>query len=152
MTFILDTLESKLGLTPEERAIIDPALPTIATWLHLLNAYWDTLQALFHHLAKAEPVLIRLIASAKIVGPIAEHLLSGGGGMLEGLSAMEPVQDIEAVIKANSYLTTSFTRDYTKIMPLVDKISADWPKVQDAVGIIIVKMSHHNLSLSALMK
>lgn len=140
---ILEMVEGFLKLTPEEKPVVEAAMPIVARWITLLNGDFDTLLAAYHLLVKAQPVVVRLFTDLKLLAPVAAAVLENSAGFMESMGAMQPAHDVQETINANPYLVNSFKSYGSKLGPLINEIKADWPKVAPAWAIIAPKLGIH---------
>ena len=131
-----------LSLSPTEKATFAAAQPTLAKWVTLLNAQWDTLQDLLNWLFRSQPVVNRLLTDGKVLGPIVQDVLTDVDNIMEAPPAMNMVNDIKAVIAANPVLIKALTADYAKLQPLVAQVQGDLqkPEIQAALALLQTKM------------
>lgn len=142
MSFILDTLESMLKLSPDEKATVAAAQPTLAKWATMLNAQWDTIQDLLNWLFRSQPVVNRLVGDGKVLGPIVQDVLTDVDNIMEAPTAMSMVDDIKKVIAANPVLIAALNKDYSKLLPLITQIQGDVqkPEIKAALTLLQTKM------------
>jgi hypothetical protein len=154
MSFILNSLEGLLNLTPAEQATVEAAEPTLAKWATMLNAQWGTIEDLLHWLFRSQAVVNRLVADGKTLGPIVQDVLTGNDNLFEAGSAMGAVNDVKAVLNANPTLLNALHVDYNKLAPLIAQIEADMQKkeMQDAVALLQVKMSAQGVKAHHLLE
>lgn len=143
MSFMLDTLENILSLSPEEKATVQAALPTLAKWVTMLNAQWETIQDLMNWTFRSQPVMNRLIADGKVLGPIVQDVLTGSDNIMEAGTAMSMVNDVKSVVNANPVLIAALTKDYNKLAPLIMQIQGDLqkPEIRDAMVLLQARMN-----------
>ena len=154
MSFILDTLENMLSLSPTEKATFAAAQPTLAKWVTLLNAQWDTLQDLLNWLFRSQPVVNRLLTDGKVLGPIVQDVLTDTDNIMEAPTAMNMVNDVKAVINANPVLLAALNKDWAKLQPLVAQVQGDLqkPEIQAALALLQTKMGAQGVKMHQVLE
>jgi hypothetical protein len=135
MSMFLGLAESALGLTPEEKAVVEPALPLFKELLDALNPDWDALQTGLNLLVKGKPVFDRFIADLRVLGPAASMLL--GEGMPDIFTASSTAKDMVTTFDLNKAWFSQLQTDGERFMPLVAKAQDLWPKIAPAVGVLV---------------
>jgi hypothetical protein len=136
MGLLLSMLEGQLGLTDEEKAVIEPTLPWAADILAQLNAVLPDLIG-FNQLyaGRAQPLVTRLLADAQVLLPNAAALLSDQ--FIDIGATTGAAQDAQAAVgQTYPTVTSQVTAYVNKLLPVIKKVMAEWPKIAPAVAVL----------------
>ena len=141
--FMLNMLEDMLNLTAEEKAAIEPALPHLKTVVDAVNAHQDSLEKLVPYVVRGAPVFTRILQDWRTLGPAASGLL--GDAMIDVGGAVGAAKDIQATVQANQAYVNQGTALYNSLVPVINTVQAEWPKLEPAVKIITNAMGRKKM-------
>lgn len=140
---IIDYLESLLQLTADEKATLEACFPAIDLDANDLLSAWPDITQLNNWLVVNAPLTVPVLADGGTLMAGAAALLSENGSPdLVGMASA--VADINKHLKANPAAVASIQSIYGKLLPVIEKVIADWPKIQLAVQIIVAGIGRMN--------
>jgi hypothetical protein len=149
MSFLIDTLYGMLGLTDAEKATVNQSLPAIQNALDLVDAHLDDVKAMQQLLVTNKKPIAQLLADWAVIGPNLSASCVDGNVDLFG--TMGAYNDAKAVIAANPKNVAAVTAMYNKLLPVINGVIADWPKIKPAVTVIMGAAHRGNVSLGDVM-
>jgi hypothetical protein len=144
MSFLIDTLYGILGLTDAEKAEVNLTLPYVKNALDLVDAHLDDVKAIQQLLITNKKPIAQLLADWAVVGPNLSSATVDGPVDLFG--TMGAYNDVKAVIAANPKNVAAITALYNKLLPVINGLIADWPKIKPAVTVIMGAAHRGNVS------
>lgn len=147
MGLLLDTLESLLGLTAEEKAQIAPALPNLKKAVDIVDAHIDDLWALDQRFVKDQATIKAVFDEVRKLGPNLSLLL--GDGWVDISASISSVESIQGTVKA--YNATEVKALCTRLIPAIDQLVELWPKIIPALRILIAAAQRRGLTLSSAL-
>jgi hypothetical protein len=135
VSFIIDTLYGKLGLTTDQQAVVNAALPSIKDALDVVDAHLDDINTIEQLLVVNQVPIKQLLADWAVVGPnISSSIVDGPVDLFGILGAYN---DAKSTIAANPKNVQAITALFSKLMPVCYQLMADWPKIKPAVQVIV---------------
>lgn len=151
MSILINSLYGMLGLTADEQATVNSALPVIKDLLDAIDANLSVVTQIEQLQTKNQPLIKTFVADWAIIGPNVSAAISDGSVDLFG--TINAYNDLKSKIAAAPQVTTSSVAIYNQLLPIINKAIADWPKIEPAVKAIMGGAQRSNISVeTALMQ
>lgn len=149
MSILIDSLYSMLGLTADEQAVVNSALPAIKDLLDAVDANLSVINQVEQLQIKNQPLIKQLVADWAIIGPNFSAATVDGSVDLFG--TLNAFTDIKSKIAANPQFVASATAIYNQLLPVINKAIADWPKIALAVQVIMNGSKASNMPIETAL-
>jgi hypothetical protein len=145
--FLLDTLENLLGLTPDEKQRIAPALPALKQAVDIVDAHLDDLWGLDQHIVIDQPTIKAIFDEVRKLGPNLSLLL--GDGWVDISASISSVESIQGTVKA--YNATELSALVKRLIQAIDQLEVLWPQVYPALAILIAAAQRRGLTVQSVI-
>jgi hypothetical protein len=149
MSLMIDILEGMLDLTDEEKAQIAPCLPAAQDAVDALNAAWPDVDTLNTMITTTQTLRNQAMGDLDKLMPDLAALLDDG--MVDCGSSIQAIKDMQGIVKNNPMVVHQLGTIYTKMVPVINKVQADWPQIEPAIKIIIAACQRKGWSLSTFL-
>jgi hypothetical protein len=144
MSFLIDTMYNVLGLTADEQATVNAALPSIKDLLDTLDAHLDDIKAVEQLLVVNKMPINQLLTDWGVIGPNISASISDG--QVDLFDTMSAFNDAKSVIASNPKNVQAAEALYNKLVPAINQAVSDWPKISPAVQVIMVAAQRRNVA------
>ena len=101
------------------------------------------------YVVKGAPVFTRILQDWRTLGPAASAML--GDGMVDIGGAVGTAKDIQATVQANQAYVNQGTALYNSLVPVINTVQAEWPKLEPAVQVIVKAMGRKKMGAHEFM-
>lgn len=145
MSFMLTMAENMLGLTSQEKAVLEPLLPQIKEMIDTLNEAMPDVAAANELYVHAQASIInRVLADYRVIGPNASALLGDGWPDVGGTTTA--MKDIQSAVTGNPKTVNSIVDLYNKLVPLINYMQKNWPDVKPGYDVVVAAAKRKGLN------
>lgn len=149
MSLLINSIYGMLGLTDDEQATVNAALPTIKDLLDAVDANLGAINQFEQLQIKNQPFIKTVVSDWAIIGPNLSAAISGGSVNLFAIA--NAFNDIKTQVAASSVAAQSATSLYNQLLPVINKGIADWPKIAPAVQVLAGAISRSKMTVDTLL-
>jgi hypothetical protein len=115
-------------------------------WVTMLNAQWGAIEDGLHWLFRTQPVVDRVVADGKVLGPIVQDMLSDTDNARGRPGAARSTTSRRSPLPSSADQGAS--SDYAKLQPLINQVQSDMqkPEIKAAVALLQAKLGAHNVA------